>query len=58
MESSLPETLSFQGNVSENFKRFEQNSEICMQAAGHNLKPHKTRVAIVLSIIGEEEVEL
>ena len=52
-----PTQLSFKGNVAENWRRFKQNYEIYIVAAGHGRKSKKERACILLNLAGEEAVE-
>ena len=57
---SKPGKLDFEGNVAENFRRFRQQLEIYMSAAGFDAEttPKKKQVAIILNIAGEEAIEV
>ncbi|XP_072380845.1 uncharacterized protein [Diabrotica undecimpunctata] len=58
MEARLPNPLSFEGNVAENFKRFKQSFEIYLMASGKSGKSDEVKVAILLNLIGEEGIEI
>lgn len=49
--------LSFEGNVSENWKKWYKKFEIYMQATESDKKGDVTKVAILLHAIGEEAQE-
>ena len=51
-----PEPLSFEGNVAENWRRFELELDIFMAAADHD-KQEKTKAYIMLNIAGREAIE-
>ena len=51
-----PEPLSFEGNVAENWRRFELELDIFMAAAHHD-KQEKTKAYIMLNIAGREAIE-
>ena len=51
-----PEPLSFEGNVAENWRRFELELDIFMAAAHHD-KQEKTKAYIMLNIVGREAIE-
>ncbi|XP_028415850.1 uncharacterized protein K02A2.6-like [Dendronephthya gigantea] len=51
-----PEPLSFEGNVAENWRRFELELDIFMEAAHHD-KDAKTKAYIMLNIPGREAIE-
>lgn len=53
-----PKTLSLNGNISENWRKFRQNFEIFMVASGKNKESEDIQVAVLLNIVGEEAVEL
>lgn len=50
--------LSFDGNVSDNWRRFKQSYNVFEAAAGYNEKSDEIRIAIFLNAIGEEGLEL
>ncbi|XP_072376376.1 uncharacterized protein [Diabrotica undecimpunctata] len=58
MEARLPNPLSFEGNVAENFKRFKQSFEIYLMPSGKSGKSDEVKVAILLNLIGEEGIEI
>lgn len=58
MEVRLPQPMSFERNLSENFKKFRQNLEIYMVASGKDEKSAKIKVATILNLIGEDGVEV
>ncbi|KAK5642690.1 hypothetical protein RI129_008857 [Pyrocoelia pectoralis] len=58
MDSKIPAPLKFEGNLSENFKRFKQRFEIYLLATGASEKEDKVKVAMLLNIIGEEGLEI
>jgi hypothetical protein len=49
--------LSFEGNVSENWKNWKQRFELYMIASGAVEKPSDVKVAILLHVLGEEAIE-
>ena len=51
-----PEPLSFEGNVAENWRRFELELDIFLAAAHHD-KTEKTMAHIMLNIAGKEAIE-
>ena len=51
-----PEPLSFEGNVAENWRRFELELDIFLAAAHHD-KDGKTKAYIMLNIAGREAIE-
>ena len=55
-----PAKLEFIGNVAENFRRFKQQFEIYMSAAGYDSKevPKRKQAAILLNLDGEEAIEV
>ncbi|KAB0790508.1 hypothetical protein PPYR_15094 [Photinus pyralis] len=54
----IPNNLSLQGNLAENWRKFKQSFKIFMKATGKDAKDGETKVAIFLNIIGEEAVEV
>lgn len=58
MEARPPAQFSFEGNLSKNFKRFKQNFEIYLMASEKHTKPDETKIALLLSCMGEEAVEV
>ena len=54
----LPQGLSFEGNVSENWRRWKQKFEVYMKASGAAGKPEDVKVAILLHCIGDEGLEV
>lgn len=55
-EFRRPDPLIFEGNVSENWRRFEQDLEIFVQAA-HGSKTAKEHAYILLNIAGKDAIE-
>lgn len=56
--AKVPGPLRLDGNISENFRKFKQNFEIYLLAAGLHEKDNKLKTAILLNVIGEDAVEL
>ena len=53
-----PEPLSFQGNLSENWRKWKQRFELYMTASGNNSKSDETKSAILLHVAGPEALEV
>ena len=53
-----PSTLSLEGNVAENWRKWKQRFQLYMEASGSMKKPEKQRVAIFLHLVGEEALEI
>ena len=53
-----PESLSFQGNIAENWRRWKQRFEIYMVASGKNSKSDEVKAATFLHIAGPEALEI
>ena len=53
-----PSTLSLEGNVAENWRKWKQRFQLYMEASGSIKKPEKQRVAIFLHLVGEEALEI
>lgn len=51
-----PDPLSFDGNIADNWRIFEQDYDIFIAAAHHD-KPAKTRAYILLNLAGPEAIE-
>ena len=58
MDLRLPQPLSFEGNVAENFRRFKQSFEIYLLASDKDSKEEKVKVALLLNLMGEEGLEV
>ncbi|XP_071628027.1 uncharacterized protein [Temnothorax longispinosus] len=60
MESArrLPEPMRFDGNLSDNFKRFYQNFELYLIATEKDKKADLIKIAILLNTIGSEGIEI
>ena len=58
--NSLPSltALSFQGNAALNFKDFEQNFTMYLEASGMSEKPAKQKAALLLHVMGQEAVRV
>ena len=55
-EFRKPDPLSFDGNVSENWRQFEQDFDVFLQAA-HGAKSKKEQAYILLNIAGRDAIE-
>ena len=55
-EFRKPDPLSFDGNVAENWRVFEQDFEVFLQAA-HGNKSNKEKAYTLLNIAGTEAIE-
>ena len=53
-----PDVLSLEGNVSNNWKKWRQKFELYLEASGKSAIPDKTKVAILLNLIGDEPLEI
>ena len=53
-----PEPLSFQGNLSENWRKWKQRFEVYMIASGNSSKSDETKSAILLHVAGPEGLEI
>ncbi|KAJ8981588.1 hypothetical protein NQ317_002616 [Molorchus minor] len=53
-----PATLDLNGNLSENWRRFKQNYSFFMKASEKDSKSSDIKASILLSLAGEEAVEL
>ena len=54
----VPEILSFQGNMAENWRRWKQRFKIYMTATGKNTKSDEVKSAIFLHLAGPEALEI
>ena len=53
-----PSALSFDGNTSENWRRFKQQFDIYITASGSEKKDDTVRIAILLNFAGEDAIEV
>ena len=53
-----PSTLSLEGNVADNWRKWKQRFQLYMEASGSMKKPEKQRVAIFLHLIGDDALEI
>ena len=59
MDSLLkPSALSFDGNTSENWRRFKQQFQIYLVASGSQDKDDTIKIAILLNFAGEDAIEV
>lgn len=52
-----PKSMSFDGNISENWKRWKQLFELYMKASGGSEKGDEVKVALSFHVLGEEAIE-
>ena len=53
-----PSALSFDGNTSENWRRFQQQYEIYLTASCSEKKDDSVKIAILLNFAGEDAIEV
>ena len=53
-----PSALSFDGNTSENWRRFKQQFDIYVTASGSEKKDDTVKIAILLNFAGEDAIEV
>ena len=53
-----PSALSFNGNTSENWRRFQQQYDIYLTASGSEKKDDTVKIAILLNFAGEDAIEV
>ena len=53
-----PSALSFDGNTSENWRRFRQQYEIYLTASASEKKDDTVKIAILLNFAGEDAIEV
>ena len=53
-----PSALSFDGNTSENWRRFKQKYDIYLTASGSEKKEDTVKIAILLNFAGEDAIEV
>ena len=53
-----PQSLSLEGNLSENWRKWEQRFQLYLKASGAEKKSDETKVAILLHCVGEEALEV
>ena len=54
----LPDTLSFQGNLAEGWRRWKQQFKVYMVTSGKNDKGDEVKAATFLHIAGPEALEV
>ncbi|KAJ8874283.1 hypothetical protein PR048_025128 [Dryococelus australis] len=57
-EGRLPDQLSFQGNISNNFEKFIQSFETYLIAPEKDKKADNVKIALLLNLIGSEGVDV
>lgn len=55
-DSRLPEIMSFQGNVSNNWRIWKQKFDLYLLASGKSEKPDNVKIAILLNLLGDEGI--
>ena len=50
--------MDFSGNMAENWKKFSERFQLYLMASGANGKSDKTRIALLLHIMGEEAIDI
>ena len=58
MNIPIPECLSFEGNVTENWKRFKQRFDLYDKATENKKRNDEQKVALFLTIAGQEAVDV
>lgn len=58
MTFKMPSSLSLNGNLANNLKKFKFSIEIYMKAAWHNENDTSTKTTILLNVLGEEALDL
>jgi len=58
MDSKAPKEMSFNGNIKENWKNWKQRLSLYLLASNKNMCPDKTKSAIMLTLIGEEGINI
>ena len=53
-----PSALSFDGNTSENWRRFKQQFDIYITASASEKKGDEVKIAILLNFAGEDAIEV
>ena len=53
-----PSALSFDGNNSENWRRFKQQYDIYLTASGSKKKDDTVKIAILLNFTGEDAIKV
>ena len=53
-----PKPLSFEGNVAENWRRWIQQFTLYLNATGFDKKPAKVQCSTLLTVAGEEALEI
>lgn len=52
-----PQSLSFDGNIAENWKAWKQRFEVYSIASGASEKSEAVKIAILLHVLGDEAIE-
>lgn len=55
---SLPGPMIFEGNVSENWRKYRQRFELYLQASEKNAKPDSLKIALLLNQMGDQAVDI
>ncbi|XP_050519068.1 uncharacterized protein LOC126893159 [Diabrotica virgifera virgifera] len=58
MEGKVPESMKFEGNLHENFRRFYQNFEMYLIATEKDDKADRVKITLFLNMIGPEGVDI
>ena len=53
-----PDELALAGNIAENWRKFKQEFELYMLAAGHDTKPPKQKIALLLHVARKQAIEV
>lgn len=56
--AKLPQPLSFNGNISENYRKFKQQFQIYLTASEKTEKDDEVKVALLLNCIGDEGLDV
>ena len=53
-----PDELVLSGNIAENWRKFMQEFELYMLAAGYDEKPSKQKIALLLHVSSKQAIEV
>ncbi|KAJ8972329.1 hypothetical protein NQ317_005911 [Molorchus minor] len=57
-QSRAPEALTFQGNISNNWRLWKQKYELYLLASGKSSKGDDVKIAMLLNLLGDEGIQI
>ncbi|KAK4886738.1 hypothetical protein RN001_003009 [Aquatica leii] len=55
---SAPASMSFEGNISNNWEKYKHKFLLYLEASEKNAKPDKLKVALLLNLMGDESIDI